>query len=559
MNTRPFEYYFSKEELLKILSRKRAMLAKKEHDKLFHKRLLLETGSQKLNELYEIFPPRSQWIRLTKKERLRKSSLDINALQLERSVLRITNKFKKSATQNWEVKLSKYLQDLSEDIINGTYIIPKPRIIPQFKEVKDGESIFRPIAQFTIKDRIKISQINKYLTECFDLTFEECSYAFRSTRILGKSYSHHSAVEDIIEFKKKYSEEELWVSECDIKKFYDCVNHEVTKNVFNSKVIECEKLGLKIDPRAIKLFYSYLECYTFNFDVKTINLGKNKKFGWVTEKELLKVDSNPLKDRIGVPQGGAISCLIANLLMDVVDKKVLAVNEGNLFYARFCDDMVLLNPKESQCNLALEEYTSGLVEVKLLNHPFTKITEYNKDFWKSKSKSPYKWAKFKNTLTAKKNVPWLSFVGYQVSHKLNIRVRKSSLKKEMEKQVKETGKVISKITRGEDFRVSEKSIKRRVKQRLLSMSVGRVNIFDIHKHGTMCWTSGFRLMKKYDDVRFQTKHLDRKRIVQFARLESHLRKMDESQRPPKTRKAANINKDPKYYGSPFSYNFQFKN
>ena len=40
--------------------------------------------------------------------------------------------------------------------------------------------------------------------------------------------------------------------------------------------------------------------------------------------------------------------------MDDVDKEVLKHNEGNLFYARFCDDMVLIHPEEKTCNIALK-------------------------------------------------------------------------------------------------------------------------------------------------------------------------------------------------------------
>lgn len=557
MNKRPIEYYFSKRELLKILCRKRALLAKKEHDKLFHKRLLLSKGNQNLNELYDIFPSRKEWIRLKKRERAGKNALQINTIQLERTVLRVTNKFKNIPSNDWQKKLYDYLDDLSVDALGGTYVIQKPDIFGQFKEKKDGKSIFRPIAHYDLKDRIKISQFSKYLTECFDATFEDCSYAFRSTRVLKKSYSHHSAIEDIIDYKTKFKNQDLWVSECDIKKFYDCANHKVIKKILLNKIDECKLLGMVVDQRAIDVFYSYLDSYTFNFDVKTKNLGRNKVFGWVTEKELLKVGSDPSKDKIGIPQGGAISCLIANLLMDSVDKKVLSVNtDGDLFYARFCDDMVLLHPNKSKCKSALNEYKKGLEEIKLLNHLFTVITNYDKDFWKSKSKAPYQWGK--NT-TKKSNVPWLSFVGYQISYDLRLRVRRSSLKKEIEKQVRETGKVISCITQGKDFRVSERSINKRLKQRLLSMSVGRKNIFDLHKKGNMCWTSGFKLLKTYPNVQYQAKHLDKKRVAQFARLESHLKKMDETQRPPKTRKAVKIDKDPKYYGSPFSYHFQFKN
>ena len=90
------------------------------------------------------------------------------------------------------------------------------------------------------------------------------------------------------------------------------------------------------------------------------------------------------------------------------------------------------------------------------------------------------------------------------------------------------------------------------------MSIGRKSIFDIGKTGTMCWTSGFRLLRQYPNIEFQTKYLDKKRVAQFARLQSHLKKMNESQRPPITRNAKKIEKEPRYFGSPFSYHFQFK-
>lgn len=535
------------------------MLAKKEHDRLFHKKLLLKKGKQNLNKLYSIFPPRSSWIRLSKKERRNKSALDINAIQLERTVLRETNKFKNKAKLEWQKNLYQFLNDLSIDVLSGEYEVPKPKIIAQFKEEKNGTKIFRPIANYTFEDRVIISQCNKYLTECFDTLFEPCSYAFRSTFIQKKSYSHHSAVENIIEYKNGFKDKALWVSECDIKKFYDCVNHEIIIQAFENKVNECKNKGLLIDITAKDLFISYLNSYSFNFDVKTIMLGDKKEFGWVTKKELEAVGSDPVKDKIGVPQGGALSCLIANILMDVVDKKVICENrDGNLFYARFCDDMVLIHPDKTRCGKVLKIYSDNLKEIKLLNHHFTEITEYSKGFWKSKSKAPYCWDSYTNSLKSKANVPWLSFVGYQVSNDLKIRVRKNSLRKEIEKQVRETGKVITVIKNGEDFRVSEKSIKRRLRQRLMSMSVGRKNVFDIHKKGRMCWTSGFRLLKNYPNVQFQTKYLDRKRASNLARLDKHLRKMNESQRPPTTRNAIKIEKEPDYYGSPFSYHFQFK-
>lgn len=560
MKVKQMEYYFSDKQLLKVLSRKRALLAKKEHDKLFHKSLLVEKNPREINQLlYEIFPSRNSWIRLDKKQRKGKSAVDINTSQIERTVLRDTKRFQSTPIHPWQVKLYDLIEDIKSKALSGNYSIPSPIIHEQFKEEKNDIKIYRPIANYEYIDRIIISQCNKYLTHCFDPYFMDCSYAFRSKQILNKSFSHHKAIEDIIDYKKQFKTTDLWVSECDIKKFFDCVNHEVVKSTFDNKVKECNDNGLDVDERAIDLFNSYLASYSFNENVKNVKLPEKSEFGWVTEAELASINSNIVNDKIGVPQGGAISCLIANLLMDVVDKEVLKNNtDGNLFYARFCDDMVLMHPNFKICSEALSSYDKGLKEVKLLSHEPVDIQRYSNKFWKSKSKLPYKWALNLNNESTKKNVPWLSFVGYQISSDLKVRVRKSSTKKEIEKQVSETDKVISLLRKGKKFRISEKAIKYRLTQRLLAMSVGRKNIFDIDKEGQMCWTAGFRVLKKNEFVKFQLKHLDKKRGAQISRLENHLKKMNKKKRPNKNKKLTELEKEPKYYGSPYSYYYQFK-
>lgn len=559
MNYKPFEYYFSDRELLKVLCRRRVGLAKKEHDKLFHKKLLLEKGNAKLNDFYDKFPSRNSWLRLTKKERNGKNALEINTIQLERTIMSRTRGLKKTPSEDWHINLMRYIHDLQSTVLGGKYSIPEPKIIPHLKEKKKGISIFRPIAYHKYKDRIIIGQSNKYLTDCIDPLFEDCSYAFRSVKKVGKSFSHHAALEDIINYKKDNAGVDLYVSECDIKKFYDCVNHEIVKVLFKERVSECFSLGISIDNRAQDIFQSYLDSYTFNIGVRDVKMPPKCLFGWVTEEELKSVGSDPNSDRIGVPQGGAISCLIANLLMHEVDKKVLNADIKNTqFYGRFCDDMVLINSSEKECQQALNIYSEALKEVKLLSHPFTPIIEYSKDFWSSKSKSPYKWAKNNYTPDKIANVPWLSFVGYQVNFDLRIRVRRSSLKKEIDKQVRETGKVISLINSQNDFRISERAIKFRLMQRLLSMSVGRQTVFYENKQGQMCWTAGFKLLKDYEHILFQPRHLDRKRAMNLARLDSSLGKMDIRNRPDKNRRKVKLEKEPDYYGHPYSYYSQFR-
>ncbi len=558
-----FEHYFSEKELLKVLCIKRAVLSKKVHDKLFFKKLLEKKDSNNSeNLLYSIFPPRNKWIRLTKKERRGKHAIHINAIQLERTVLRETNKFKKRATESWHIELVKVLKAIRIIVNSGYYKVPRPEIFPQFKELKSGNKVFRPIAFYEIFDRIIITQCNKYLTNSFDASFFDCSYAFRK-RTSGKVFSHHKAVEDIIEYKKNQNSEYLWVAECDIKKFYDCIDHQVILNLFEETKKELELTGVQIDERAIDIFKSYLKSYSFNKYVKGEKENQvikgNGEFGWIDSNELVHLNNKYEKNYLGIPQGGAISCLISNLVMHYVDKKVLDNNvDGNLFYARFCDDMVLLHPEKEICEQALDAYKEGLKEIKLLAHEPKNMDVYTKAFWDSKSKRPYKWGKPINDRALNTHVPWLSFVGYQISWDLKLRVRKSSLKKEIEKQIAETGKVISLIKRNEKFRVSENSIKYSLQRRLLAMSVGRKSIFNIDQQGTMCWTAGFRLLRRNDFINYQIKNLDRKRCAQFKRLDNSLKSMNDANRPDKTDNDKEKLKEPSYYGAPFSYYEQFK-
>jgi len=68
-------------------------------------------------------------------------------------------------------------------------------------------------------------------------------------------------------------------------------------------------------------------------------------FGWV-EKDLINLGffKNIRNAKIGVPQGGAISGLIANLVLDYADSEILKLKSSKLLYVRFCDDMVIMHP-----------------------------------------------------------------------------------------------------------------------------------------------------------------------------------------------------------------------
>jgi hypothetical protein len=555
------EEYFSDEEIIRILCKKRALAAKKAHDGHFLRNISKEaTSPHKVltKDIFKYFPPRKDWIRLNLKERnLRNTnSIKQNIIQIERTIYRERKRATKTGIKpQWLIELDGLVLDIQNVALNNakTYDIPKPIVYPVLKDKIKLE--YRPISSFKLKDLIIIGQYSRYLTNCFDQLLLDCSYAFRTGIKNVKSFNHHSAIEDIITYKNKH--QNVYVAECDIKKFYDCVNHEIIKERFNSFVIRAkDEFSIKIDNRAIQVFYSYLNCFSFNEDVakkERILLGSKGSIPWVTKEELEEVGSNPDTDKIGVPQGGALSCLIANLILDSVDRNVLALGGTDTFYSRFCDDMVLMNPAKSKCQELFDVYQNSLKDVKLISHKPKSVKGYSKHFWGKdlKSKEPYAWNE--STLQhiyGTSISPWLSFVGYQLRYDGLVRIRKSSIEKELKKQVLETDKIISVLKKKNSANVNSYAVVFRLQQRLISMAVGRMQMNTTSL--SMCWAAGFKVVKTNPNIKYQFKRLDRNREKQIARMVNFISKVN-------TAKKKNLNPPTqlKYYGSRYSYYQQF--
>ena len=563
------EEYFSDKEIIKILCKKRSLTAKKSHDNHFLRNISKDAKSPHkaiINKIYQYFPPRSKWIRLNKEERRIRNTnaIEVNAIQLERTIWRERKNILKSGDTKpvWLINLNELIIDIQQCAlqVDSKYIISKPKTIPVLKDKIRKE--YRPISSFNIKDLIIIGQVSKYLTNCFDPLFLNCSYAFRARRFGKKILNHHEAIRDIIKYNQG-REESKFVSECDIKKFYDCVNHSIIKKRFAEFVVKANShLHMNIDHRAIRLFLSYLDCFSFNNDIHKNEVTLLNQFGikeghipWVTNSELVEVGSNPEIDRIGVPQGGALSCLIANLILDSVDRKIASLSDDEIFYARFCDDMVLMHHKKDVCENVFQIYQNALKEVKLISHHPSSIENYSREFWneKLKSKSTYKWDKSGvGPDSEKSNVPWLSFVGYQVRYDNLLRIRKKSIEKELKKQVKETDEIINVINRRKRSTINKKAIVFRLQQRLISMAVGRIQANN--KSSKMCWSAGFNVIRENNCIKSQFSKLDKNRDRQIYRMVRFINTID----TPFSVSAKKV-KQLKYYGPRYSYYNQFIN
>lgn len=526
--------------------------------------------SQTEEMLCSLFPPRKKWKNPGESKRS-KNGASRNTSEKNMLSLLMTIKFyeRQHPLDLSLAKLNEFIIDIQQSIHQTHYKISGPNIIPKPKEDKLSQTeinICRPIASFGLKDKIILSITNRYLTNVLDHIFIDESYAFRAKRLIKgipTCPTHHDPVEQILDYRKKFQEEKLWVSECDMKKFFDTVNHTIIKNVMG-KLLTHKSLSQCLPSElynAKRILYDYLDSYTFNRTVLPLNKDKKyfKKyniekgeFGWVKE-ELLSAGyyKRISTAKIGIPQGGALSGLIANAVLHDIDRNVMHHQDGSLLYVRFCDDMLLIHPEKEKCKAAFSAYLNGLKSKKLMPHaPVYSPFNTAKSFWSEKSKECYQW-----TDDEKQGSPWIGFVGYEIHYQGAIRVRKSSLLKEMKKQYKVVGD-LKVILNNPQCRSSKNTIYESVANRLIGMSVGRVDLWNYKSiKPEMCWTSGYKLLTDNKYSRIQLRRLDTSRNRLLSKLKNKIDKIVEPQKSEDDQEIGKPNEQ-LYYGNPFSYYYQ---
>ena len=147
------------------------------------------------------------------------------------------------------------------------------------------------------------------MTRVFDEQFQDSSYAFRSKRNShGNIFSHHDCIVGIGNFRSENTESNLFVAECDMKKFYDTVNHKIALLLFQS-LIDTAKTNYRefnFD-KPIKIFHSYLNSFAFNIDIpKETDTDywvsykiPNGFFGWIDDATLKTHYTDIFDERIG--------------------------------------------------------------------------------------------------------------------------------------------------------------------------------------------------------------------------------------------------------------------
>ena len=143
---------------------------------------------------------------------------------------------------------------------------------------------------------------------------------------------------------------------------------------------------------------------------------------------------NASTGRIGIPQGGALSGLISNVVLSTIDSEsILAKPDSDRFFCRYGDDIILMHTSRSECERLITSYCDTLTRHKLLYHDFVSVAdpELRKPdgstrpaLWDQKSRSPFLWGRCGDE---KEQVDWIGFLGYEIRYTGEVRIRRSSL------------------------------------------------------------------------------------------------------------------------------------
>ena len=210
----------------------------------------------------------------------------------------------KVSIKMFEKNLEQNLDSLMRDLKSRSYEpIPLKRVY-----IPKGKGKFRPLGIPAVRCRVAQEVVRRLICPIFESMFHHDSYGF----IKGRNC--HMAIERVLQYARQGYKVVL---DADIKSFFDTISHKLIMDLIAAEIADGNILGL---------------------------IEKFLRSG-VMEDGVLK----PTK--VGTPQGGVISPLLANIVLNHLDWQLHA--QGFVF-VRYADDFVVMCKSIPQAEKALD-------------------------------------------------------------------------------------------------------------------------------------------------------------------------------------------------------------
>lgn len=232
-------------------------------------------------------------------------------------------------------ELLSFLKDNQKQLIqklkDGKY---KPNPVRRVEIPKETKGEFRKLGVPTVVDRVFQQAITQVLSPLYEEQFSENSYGFRPKR------GAHDALK---QSQQNVNDGYVYAVDMDLEKFFD--------TVCQSKLIEVLSRTIK-DGRVISLIHKYLNA------------------GVISNGIFEKTD-------VGMPQGGPLSPLLSNIMLNELDKEL--EHRGHRF-VRYADDCMIFCKSKKSAVRTLESimtYIEGKLFLKV-NREKTKVAYISK-------------------------------------------------------------------------------------------------------------------------------------------------------------------------------------
>jgi group II intron reverse transcriptase/maturase len=234
----------------------------------------------------------------------------------------------------FEENLDANLASLKRDLKTKGSFVPKP--LRRVWIPKDAKATsFRPLGIPAVRDRVAQEVIRRLLEPIFEPLFHDCSFGFRPKR------SCHKAIEKVLSF---HEEGDRVTLDADIAGFFDNIPHKLIVDAVHAEIA----------------------------DGNILNLIEKFLAAGVMENGVFKPTT------IGTPQGGVISPLLANIVLNQLDWRLSAAGYR---FVRYADDFVVVCKDRMQAEAALETVAEIMTDLGLALSPEkTKIASYGKGY-----------------------------------------------------------------------------------------------------------------------------------------------------------------------------------